>query len=91
MAVTLWCREKYASLLLCCRTSQLRSVWLILPAQNGKATTGSTSEVYEKGTYNEASTRLLERYWVGHVYRDNFNAIWKRQTVAYMHRNSGGL
>ena len=77
MAVTPCCSEKYASILLRCRTSQLRLVWLILPAQHGKATTGSTSEICERGTCNEASARLLERYLVGHVYRNNFHALWK--------------
>ena len=77
MAVTPCCSEKYASLLLCCRTSQLRSVWFILPAQHVKATTGSTSEVYERRTCNETSTGLLGRCLVGHVYINNFHVLWK--------------
>ena len=68
MAVTPCCSEKYGSLLLCYRTSQLCSVWLILPAQHGKAIARSTSQVYERGTCNETSTRLLGRYLIGHVY-----------------------
>ena len=59
MAVTPCCSENYASLLLCCRTSQLRSVWFILPVQHEKATTGGTSQVYERRVCNETSTRSV--------------------------------
>ena len=68
---------KHASLLLWWRASQLCSVWLILPEQHRKATTGSNSEVYEKGACNETSTRLLEWYLFGHVHRNKFYLLWK--------------
>ena len=77
MAVTPCCSEKYASLLLCCRTSKLRSAWFVLPVQHGKATIGNISQVYERRACNETSTRLLVRYLVGHVYRNNSHALWE--------------
>ena len=77
MAITYCCSEKLGSLLFSCRTSQLRLVWLTVPAQNGKVTTGITLKAHKRGTYDETCTRLLERYLVGHVYRDNFHAYLK--------------
>ena len=68
MAVIPCSSEKYASLLLCCRTSLLHLVWFILLAQHGKATIGSTSEVYKRRTCNETSTGLLEQYLVRYIY-----------------------
>ena len=47
----------------------------MIPAQYGKATTGSASEVYEKEAYNETSTKLLELYLVGHVYKQNAHPL----------------